>query len=73
MLSDKYIFIEIINEGSFGVVFKSKDKNKDRYFAIKKIKRKIFCAESEFRILKKIKHPNIINLFEIVELEKKFV
>ena len=37
---DKYILEEMIGEGQFGEVFKSRDKNTNQLFAIKCIKRR---------------------------------
>jgi cyclin-dependent kinase 12/13 len=61
-----------VGEGTYGYVYKVRDKTTDEIFAIKKIKMERekegfpITALREIRILKSIDHPNIVKLREIV-------
>ena len=74
---DKYIKIEKVGEGTYGVVFKSRNKETQELVALKKIKLENedegipSTAIREISILKQLKHPNIVNLKELVHGEKK--
>lgn len=63
----------VIGEGTYGVVFKARDKVTKEEVAIKRIPReKIRNYQrflNEINALKKLDHPNIIKLFEIYEDE----
>lgn len=68
-----YTKIQRIGEGTYGVVYKAKDKKTDEPIAIKKVK---FEDESdgipstsmrEISVLKKLKHPNIVNLKDLIQ------
>lgn len=74
---DKYIKIEKVGEGTYGVVYKSRNKETQELVALKKIKLENedegipSTAIREISILKQLKHPNIVNLKELVHGEKK--
>lgn len=63
----------VIGEGTYGVVFKARDKVTKEEVAIKRIPReKIRNYQrflNEINALKKLDHPNVIKLFEIYEDE----
>lgn len=66
-----------IGEGSYGVVFKCRNRETGSLVAIKKfveseedpLIRKI--AMREIRMLKNLKHPNLINLIEVFRRKKR--
>jgi len=74
---EKYIKIEKVGEGTYGVVYKSRNKETQELVALKKIKLENedegipSTAIREISILKQLKHPNIVNLKELVHGEKK--
>lgn len=68
----EYKLLSKINEGTFGVVFKSRDKQSDKIYAVKKLKLENdeefpLSSLREIYTLKKCgKHENIISLREVV-------
>ncbi|XP_041371838.1 cyclin-dependent kinase 2-like [Gigantopelta aegis] len=69
--------IEKIGEGTYGVVYKARDKLTNRLVALKKIR---LDAESEgvpstaireISLLKELDHPNVVKLLDVVHSEKK--
>lgn len=74
---DRYIKIEKVGEGTYGVVYKSRNKETQELVALKKIKLDNedegipSTAIREISILKQLKHPNIVYLKELVHGEKK--
>ncbi|CAG5132090.1 unnamed protein product, partial [Candidula unifasciata] len=74
---DKYEKLHRIGEGSYGVVFKCRDRETSQIVAIKKfveseedpLIKKI--AMREIRMLKQLKHPNLVNLIEVFRRRKR--
>ncbi|GAB1301358.1 Cyclin-dependent kinase-like 4 [Apodemus speciosus] len=74
---EKYEKLAKIGEGSYGVVFKCRNKSSGQVVAIKKfveseddpVVRKI--ALREIRMLKQLKHPNLVNLIEVFRRKRK--
>jgi len=74
---DRYEKIGKIGEGSYGVVFKCRNKETQQLVAIKKfveseddpLIKKI--AMREIRMLKQLKHPNLVNLLEVFKRKKR--
>lgn len=71
--ADKYENVLQVGEGTYGKVYKAKDKTKEnKYVALKCILMDLekegfpITALREIMILKNLKHPNIVNLIEIV-------
>lgn len=73
-VEDKYERFEVLGKGSFGMVWMSRrnqkpeNDNDDEFVAIKNIlikneKGKVY-AEREIRILRELKHPNVIRLIQ---------
>ncbi|KAL5010336.1 hypothetical protein ScPMuIL_012641 [Solemya velum] len=69
--------IEKIGEGTYGVVYKARDKTTGKLVALKKIR---LDAESEgvpstaireISLLKELDHPNVVRLLDVVHSEKK--
>ncbi|XP_041353005.1 cyclin-dependent kinase-like 1 [Gigantopelta aegis] len=74
---EKYEKISKIGEGSYGVVFKCRNRETNQLVAIKKfveseddatIKK---IAMREIRMLKQLKHPNLVNLTEVFRRKKR--
>lgn len=73
---NKYKMKSIVGQGTFGKVYKAfKSKNTDRYYAIKKIsmlKQHMdnidgfpLTSIREIKLLKELRHPNVVKLYEI--------
>ncbi|XP_076295598.1 cyclin-dependent kinase 2 [Lasioglossum baleicum] len=73
---DNFVKIEKIGEGTYGVVYKAKDKLTGKLVALKKIRLETesegvpSTAIREISILKKLTHPNIVQLFDVVDGDK---
>ncbi|XP_049266927.1 cyclin-dependent kinase-like 4 [Rhipicephalus sanguineus] len=76
-LMEKYEKISKIGEGSYGVVFKCRVRDTGQLVAVKKyveteddpLIKKI--ALREIRMLKQLKHPNLVNLIEVFRRKRK--
>ncbi|CAK9300352.1 unnamed protein product [Gordionus sp. m RMFG-2023] len=77
MSTDAYIKIEKIGEGTYGVVYKAKNKLTGQYVALKKIRLEAedegvpSTAIREISFLKELKHPNIVTLESVLLDEKR--
>ena len=70
---EKYTILGQIGKGSFSRIYKSQNKDTGEFYAIKVVKKlekyeKVLKREIE--ILKKLDHPNVIKLHEVVEHNK---
>ena len=69
---DKYEIFDKIGEGTYGVVHKARSKLSNQLVAIKTIKKQHFfngipqTTIREISSLKKISHPNIIDIQDII-------
>ncbi len=79
MILDDYTFVKIIGKGAFGQVYLTSKAGSSEYFATKIIKKTL--AESakvkkyfhnELKILKEIKHKNIMQLIEIKQTSENY-
>ncbi|XP_035890044.1 cyclin-dependent kinase 3 isoform X2 [Phyllostomus discolor] len=74
---DVFQKVEKIGEGTYGVVYKAKNKETGQLVALKKIRLDLetegvpSTAIREISLLKELKHPNIVRLLDVVHNEKK--
>ncbi|KAH3871880.1 cyclin-dependent kinase 1-like [Dreissena polymorpha] len=74
---DDYLKIEKIGEGTYGVVYKGKNKKTNKFVALKKIRLESedegvpSTAVREISLLKELQHPNIVCLEDVLMQENK--
>jgi|Transcript_10653 cyclin-dependent kinase len=74
---EKYQKIEKIGEGTYGVVYKARNRLSGELVALKKIRLEAedegipSTAIREISILKELQHPNIVRLHDVIHTEKK--
>lgn len=74
---DRYEKIEMIGEGTYGVVYKAKDIKTGEIFALKKIRLESedegipSTAIREIALLKELQHPNIVRLVNVLHTDIK--
>ena len=74
---DLYIKEEKLGEGTYGVVYKCKNKETGAYVALKKVRLENedegipSTSIREISILKQMHHPNIVNLIDLIHGEKR--
>ena len=75
--TERYQKLEKLGEGTYGVVYKAKDRNTGEVVALKKIRLEKeddgvpSTAIREISLLKGLKHPNIVELKEVLYSEDK--
>ena len=63
---ERYDVMEVCGEGQFGAVYRAKEKSSRITVAIKKFKEKeTEVTLREIALLKKVNHPNIVNLRDL--------
>lgn len=60
--SIEYVWEKIIGQGTFGVVYKVKEKSTGRIYAIKKVFQDPKYSNREFKIVVMLDHPNCIKV-----------
>lgn len=74
---DKYQKIEKLGEGTYGIVYKAQNRDTNEVVALKRIRldneeEGVPCtAIREISLLKELKHPNILRLYDVLHTEKK--
>jgi serine/threonine protein kinase len=74
---ERYQKLEKIGEGTYGVVYKARDRNTGEVIALKKIRLEAddegvpSTAIREISLLKELPHPNIVHLKDVVHTETK--
>lgn len=77
-VTDKFDKIEKIGEGTYGVVYRAKDKNTGETVALKKIRLDAdvegvpSTAIREISLLKELNHPAIVKLMDVVHCDKRW-
>lgn len=72
---DRYEKLEKIGEGTYGLVYKARDKQTQNLVALKKIRLESedegtpSTAVREISILKQLQHPNIVQLLDVIHTE----
>jgi len=74
---ERYEKLEKIGEGTYGVVYKARDRVTNEIIALKKIRLEAedegipSTAIREISLLKELQHPNIVRLYDVVHTERK--
>ncbi|KAH3757123.1 protein serine/threonine kinase [Pelomyxa schiedti] len=74
---EKYAKIETLGEGTYGIVYKARNKETNELVALKRIRldsvdEGVPCtAIREISLLKELRHPSIVRLFDVIYTEKK--
>lgn len=74
---ERYQKLEKIGEGTYGVVYKAKDRVSETIVALKRIRLEEedegipSTAIREISLLKELRHPNIVRLYDVVHTERK--
>jgi cyclin-dependent kinase 2 len=73
----RYLKLEKVGEGAYGVVYKAKDLNTNEIVALKRVRLESdsegvpSTSVREISLLKELHHPNIVSLRDVVHVERK--
>lgn len=76
-MANAYQKIEKIGEGTYGVVYKARDRNTGQIVALKKIRLESeeegvpSTAIREISVLKELQHENVVSLLDVVHNDAK--
>lgn len=76
-MATSYQKIEKIGEGTYGVVYKARDRNTGQFVALKKIRLESeeegvpSTAIREISVLKELQHENVVRLIDVVHNDAK--
>lgn len=76
-LLSKYLKLEKLGEGTYGVVYKAKERTTDRIVALKKMRLDgedegvPSTAIREISLLRELRHTNVVRLFDVLHSENK--
>ncbi|ORX62776.1 protein serine/threonine kinase [Hesseltinella vesiculosa] len=76
---DKYQKIEKLGEGAYGIVYKAQNRETNEVVALKRIRldneeEGVPCtAIREISLLKELRHPNILRLYDVLHKERKLI
>jgi len=76
-LEEKYELGKVLGKGAFSSVYRSKNKFTDEEVAIKVVQKRdikprdLELLEREIKILKKLRHPNIVRLYDLFDGPEK--
>eukprot|EP01137_Pigoraptor_chileana_P019659 Opistho-2@80972 len=74
---ENYTKAEKIGEGTYGVVYKARDKQTGEYVALKKIRLEVedegvpSTAIREISLLKELRNPNVVGLLDVIHQDDK--
>lgn len=74
---DGYLKIDKIGEGTYGIVYKAKNRSTGRLVALKKIRLETEAegvpstAIREISLLKELEHPNVVALIDVIHTNRK--
>eukprot|EP01100_Stratorugosa_tubuloviscum_P000914 TRINITY_DN1201_c1_g1_i2.p1 TRINITY_DN1201_c1_g1~~TRINITY_DN1201_c1_g1_i2.p1 ORF type:complete len:297 (+),score=128.18 TRINITY_DN1201_c1_g1_i2:103-993(+) len=75
--ADKYMKLDKLGEGTYGIVYKAKNRETGEVVALKRIRLEsedegVPCtAIREISLLKELRHPNIVRLHDVIHEDKK--
>ena len=78
-MEEYYEVLHIIGEGSFGRVFKGRDRKTNSFVALKlipkvgKSEKDISALRQEFKIQKQLDHPNIVKVVDAFETNNELI
>lgn len=75
-LVQRYQFVESLDDGAFGRVFKAKDRLTEREVAVKVVPHRNMSADQVFNeidVLRRVRgHENIVHLLQVLNCDKKY-
>ena len=74
-LEDRYQLQDLLGQGGMGIVYRAFDKQMNRHVAIKTIRdspepEMLEMFQKEWRILASLNHPNVVEIFDLAEIQE---